>query len=198
MYDNDKDFTPQQSLQLIRSMIETTKHSISDSSHFFLLWGWAVIVGCLLQFVLMVIVDYKHHYFAWFVTPIALVIHFILVFREGKKERVTTFVSEANGYLWISLGCSFFILSLIFARIGWEYCFPFYILFYGVGTMVSGSLLQFRPLIIGGVFCFVFAGIAAYIPYHFQMLLTAFAILISYIIPGHMLRNRFRKLNPST
>jgi hypothetical protein len=195
MNDNDKDFSPKQSLQLIQSMIETTRHSIKDSSHFFLLWGWAVMLGCVLQYVLMVVFRYPHHYYAWFITPVALLIHIVFVIRQGKRQRVKTFVGEASAYLWISIGCSFMVLSFIFARIGWQYCFPFYILFYGVGTFVSGSLIQFKPLVIGGVCCFVFAAIAAYISYDHQMLLTALAILVSYIIPGHLLRNHFRKHN---
>ncbi len=141
----------------------------------------------------MVIVKYEHHYYAWFVTPVALIIHIILIIRSNKQEKVRSFISEANGYLWTALGFSFLVLSFIFARIGWQYCFPFYILFYGIGTAVSGAMLQFKPLVIGGVVCFNCAAVAAYLPYHIQMLLTAFAILVSYIIPGHLLRLHYQK-----
>lgn len=196
MNDNDKEFSPAQSLQLIQSMIETTKHAIKDSSHFFLLWGWAVMLGCILQYILMVVVEYPHHYLAWLITPVALLIHLVLVIRQARHEKVKTFVGEANAYLWISIGFSFMVLAFIFARIGWQYCFPFYILFYGLGTFVSGSLIRFRPLVVGGICCFFFAAIAAYIPYHLQMLLAAFAILVSYIIPGYLLRIHYRKHNP--
>ena len=191
----DKDFDPEESLAIIRTMIEATKASIKDSSHYFLLWGWATMIGCIIQYVLMNIVHYKHHYYAWFITLVALVIHFVFIIRDSKTESVKTYISQANSYLWMAIGFSFMVLAFIFSRIGWQYSFPFYILFYGLGTSVSGALLQFKPMVLGGASCFVFAAVAAYIPYDLQILLTAFAILVSYIIPGYLLRLRHRQVN---
>lgn len=193
MMPEQEKFDAQESLQLIRSMIETTKASITDSSHYFLLWGWATMVGCLIQFILMQVVHYSDHYVAWFITPVALLIHFVFLFKDNRERRVKTFIGQANGYLWMAIGFSFMVLAFIFSRIGWQYSFPFYILFYGIGTSVSGALLQFKPMVRGGIACFVFASVAAYLPYHLQILLTAVAILISYIIPGHLLRSQYLK-----
>jgi hypothetical protein len=193
MSTSDKDFTPQESLQLIRSMIETTKSSISDKSHFFLIWGYVTVAGCLLQYLLMVIVQYKHHYFAWFVTPVALLFHVVFVMKEKKQEKIKTFIGEANKQVWMALGFSYLILGFIFSKIGWQYSFPFYILLYGIGTYISGSLLNFKPLKIGGIFCLFLAALTPYLEYSLQILLMAFAILISYIIPGHLLRNQYQR-----
>lgn len=192
MNSNDNDFTPQESLRLIRSMIESTKSSISDSSHFFLLWGWATLIGCLLQFYLLVIVKYAHHYYAWFVTPIALLLHVIFILKDKRDKRVKTFIDEANRYVWVIIGFSYLVLGIVFSKIGWQYCFPFYILLYGIGTYISGSLLKFKPMKMGGAVCLVLVAIAPFLDYPLQMLLSAFAILISYIIPGHLLRNQYR------
>jgi hypothetical protein len=197
MEKSEKEFSPQESLRLIQSMIETTKSSISDSSHYFLLWGWAVFMGCVLQYILLAVVNYPHHYYAWFITPLALILHAFFIARDRKRERVKTFINDANNYLWTAIGLSFFVMSFIFSKIGWQYCFPFYILIYGIGTFVSGNLIRFKPLVIGGIVNLVLAIIAAYLPYNAQILMTAFAILVSYIIPGHMLRIYYRKTNLS-
>jgi len=45
MNNSNKNFLLRESLLLISSMIETTKHSISYSSRFFLLYGEATIVA---------------------------------------------------------------------------------------------------------------------------------------------------------
>ncbi|MEO6582948.1 MAG: hypothetical protein ABIO05_01415 [Ferruginibacter sp.] len=193
-----KGFDPEESLALIRSMIETTRASIKDSSHYFLLWGWATMIGCIVQFVLKNVVHYEHHYYAWFITPFALMIQFIFIANDRKTENIKTYIGQANGYLWLAIGFSFLVLAFIFSRIGWQYSFPFYILFYGLGTSVSGAFLQFKPMVIGGASCFVFAAVAAYIPYDLQILLTAFAILVSYIIPGYLLRLRHRHTKQNT
>lgn len=195
MNTSDKDFTPQESLQLIRSMIESTKHSISDKSHFFLIWGWATLAGCLIQYYLLVVVRYPHHYYAWFVTPVALLLHVIYLVKDKKREKVKTFIGEANGYVWIIIGFSYLVLGFVFTKIGWQYSFPFYIMLYGIGTYISGSLLKFKPMKFGGAVCLLLVALAPYLQYHLQILLAAFAILISYIIPGHLLRNQYRKSN---
>lgn len=189
----ENELSPLESLKLITQMIETTKNSISDRSHYFLLWGWAVVTGCLTQYYLKAIVNSPHHYYAWLVTPVAVVLHFIFVYRDKKKDHVKTFINEANGYLWTSIGLSFFALGFVFSKIGWQYCFPFYILFYAIGTFVSGSLIRFKPMITGGLLCFPLVVICVYQSYNYQMLITAFAIVISYIIPGYMLRYQYKK-----
>jgi hypothetical protein len=193
MNTSGKDLTPEESIRLIRSMIESTKTSISDKSHFFLLWGWATLIGCLMQYYLLAIVHYKHHYYAWFVTPVALLLHVILVFKYDRHEGVKTFITEANRYVWVIIGLSYLALAFVFVKIGWQYSFPFYILLYGIGTYISGSLLRFKPMQIGGAICLVLVALAPYLEYSLQILLSAFAILISYIIPGHLLRNQYRK-----
>ena len=166
---------------------------MSDSSHYYLLWGWATMIGCLFQYFLLVVVNYEHHYFAWFVTPVALLLHFIFIYRDHKKEKVKTFISDATGYLWMIIGFSYFALSFVFAKIGWQYCFPFYIMLYAIGTYISGSLINFKPMAYGGAACLVLVVITPYLQYEEQILSAAFAILISYIIPGHLLRNHYRK-----
>ncbi len=194
MKPNDKELSPEQSLRLITSMIESTKSSISDKSHFFLLWGYATIAGCLLQYYLLAIVHYPRHYYAWFVTPVALLVHVIFIYKYERNERVKTFISEANNYVWIIIGFSYMALAFVFSKIGWQYSFPFYILLYSIGTYISGSLLKFKPMKFGGAVCLVLVAVAPYLEYSLQILLAAFAILISYIIPGHLLRNQYRRI----
>lgn len=193
MKNNENDFSPEESIQLIRSMIEKTKHSISDKSHYFLLWGWAVFIGSLLQYYLKVIIDYPQHYYAWYITPVALLIFIFFLVRDNKKEKVKTFIDDASRYLWTGIGFSFMALGFIFSKMGWQYCYPIYILLYGIGTYVSGALIKFKPLLIGGVFCFPLAVIAAYVAYDIQIIILAFAVLVSYIIPGYLLRMRYQK-----
>ena len=49
--ENDRDnFSPEESLQVIQSMINQTRNSVVDNSFYFLLWGWLVRLGELLHF----------------------------------------------------------------------------------------------------------------------------------------------------
>lgn len=192
---DDKVLSPQESLQLISSMIESAKSSISDKSRFFLLWGWATFIGCLLQFYLLVVARSPHHYYAWFITLAAIVLHLFFMNRYRGETRVKTFISDATVYVWTAIGFSYIVLFVVFSKVGWQYCFPFYILLYGIGTYISGSLLKFMPMRLGGAACLFLVPITPFLDYPLQILISGLAILISYIIPGHLLRLRYRRIN---
>ncbi|MES2004609.1 MAG: hypothetical protein V4450_08810 [Bacteroidota bacterium] len=191
----EKELSPQESLALIGKMISKTKDSVADSSFYFLLWGWLVFGCCVSAFILKVYVQYPYHYMVWFLMPLGGIVSWIYGSRQAKTQRVISFVDEALDYLWIAVGLAFFALVIINVISGqsWQTAFTYYILLYAIGTLVSGSLLRFRPLMIGGVINFVLAVISIKLSYDYQLLIGAVAILISYIIPGHMLRAKYKK-----
>ncbi len=188
---NEENFSPEQSLQLIRSMIGKTKQDISDNGIYFLVWGWLIFVACIGQFVLKHIFDYEKHYLVWWVIVIGIIFSIYRSIREEKTRKVRTYISDSIKYLWIGMGITYFVLSMIISTIGWNSdVFPFFIMLYGLGTFISGSIIQFRPLVIGGCLAWALAIGAAWVPYDYQMLFAAAAILVSYIIPAYMLRLR--------
>jgi hypothetical protein len=187
----EENFSPQQSLQVIQAMIEKTKSNMRGNVFYFLLWGWISFAAILAQFLLKTVFHSDKHYLVWLVVIPAVVISTIHAARNKRKNRVRTYVGESMSYLWTGIGVSFFVLSLIISntREGWFNAYPFFILFYGLGTYVSGRILKFIPLVAGGIFNWLLACIAVFVPYDYTMLLAAAAILTSYIIPGYLLRS---------
>ncbi len=193
---SEEKFSPEQSLQLIQSMISKTKQDMSDNSIHFLVWGWITFIACAGQFVLKHILEYEKHYYVWSLIIVGIVFNIWYGIKEDKIRKTRTYVGDSMKYLWIGMGISYFVLSMILTKIGWHSSvFPFFILLYGLGTFVSGSILQFRPLKIGGIIAWVLAIGAAYVEYDYQMLFGAAAILISYIIPAYMLRSKNKNAN---
>jgi hypothetical protein len=193
MDDKENEFTPEQSLRLITSMIETTKNSINDNSIYFLLWGWGILVACAVQYYMKAILNNPNNGLAWLIIPVLLVVQIFLVMKRRRKEKVKTFINDASAYLWTAVGFSYLVVLFVFAKIGWEYCFPIYIVFYAIGTYVSGCLIKFKPLIIGGLICFPLAAVTAYLDLDYRIIMLGVAILVSYIIPGHLLRAKYKK-----
>ncbi len=188
---SEEKFSPEQSLQLIQSMISKTKQDMSDNSIYFLVWGWITFIACTGQFVLKHILNYEQHYQVWWIIAIGVAFSIYQGIKERNTQKVKTYVGDSVKYLWIGMGISYFVLSMILSKIGWDSAvFPFFIMLYGLGTFVSGSILQFRPLKIGGILAWALAIGAAYVEYDYQMLFGAAAILISYIIPAYMLRSK--------
>jgi hypothetical protein len=199
MEKNETELSPQESLQLIRSMINKTKDSVADDSFYFLLWGWLVFFCCISSYILKVYFNYQQYYYVFMTMPLGGVISAIYGARQSRKQKVKSFVDEALDYVWIALGLAFIALIFIDANSNrWQSAFTYYILLYAIGTFISGSLLRFRPLVVGGLINFVLAAVSARLSYDYQLLMGGLAILISYIIPGHLLRIRYKKQKTSS
>ena len=164
-----------------------------ESKPLFLLWGWG---GPLLDFRAIYILglfNYPKHYQIWWISAVCFIINCYYALNHSKKERVKTYVDENMGNLWAGLTISFVVLCVLFAKIGWQNCYPFFMLLYGTGTFISGKILKFTPLVVGGVASFLLAAISVWFNYDAQMLFAAAAILVSYIIPGHILQINYKK-----
>ena len=193
---HQENFSPEQSLQLIQSMISKTKQGMSDNSIYFLVWGWLTFFACTGQFVLKNIYNYEKHYLVWLVVIIGIIFSIYQGRKEEKRNRATTYIDDSIKYLWSGMAASFFVLGMILTRLGWDtVVFPFFIMLYGLGTYVSGSIIRFRPLIIGGIVAWALAIGSTFVNYDYQMLFGAAAILVSYIIPAYMLRSRKNTAN---
>lgn len=190
---NKEEFTPEQSLMVIHTMISRTRQNFSDNSIYFLVWGWLTFLACITQYLLKHVYHYEKHYMVWLVLVIGIVFSIYQGRREARTNKVKTYLDESMGHLWSGMAISFFVLGMILTKIGWTSAiFPFYIMLYGLGTFVSGCILRFRPLITGGIAAWVLAVASTFVHYDFQMLFGAVAILVSYIIPAYMLRRKMK------
>jgi hypothetical protein len=183
-----ENFSPEQSLRLIQAMIDKTKQDISGKAHYFLVWGWITFIACVGQFVLKHIVHYEKHYQVWFIIIVGIVYSIYMGIKEDRAERVKTHIGDSMKYLWTGMAITYMVLSVVLTKIGWETnVYPFFIILYALGTFVSGNILKFKPLIIGGILAWGLAIVAVFLEYDYQMLAAAGAILVSYIIPAYLL-----------
>ena len=196
MVTNQNNLTPKESLDLIRSMIDKTKDSVANDSFYFLLWGWLVFVCCISSFILLTYFQYPNHYLVWLLMPIGGIVSGIYGSRQAKIKRVKTFVNDALKYLWLALGLAFIVLVIVNAinHHSNNQMLTYYILLHAIGTFVSGKMLQFRPLVIGGLINFALVIVSIHFDNEYQLLIGGLAVLTSYIIPGHLLRIKSQKL----
>ena len=187
----EKQLSPEQSLKLITEMISKTRQHLSDNSIYFLVWGWLTFIAFIAQFILKHIINYEKHYLVWLVVIIGIIFSVYQGRRQERKPYASTYIDDSMKFVWAGMAVSFFVLSLIFSKMGWGFSvYPFFMLLYGLGTFVSGKILRFRPLETGGILAWVLAYSATYFSYDYQMLFGAAAILFSYIVPAHIMRGR--------
>jgi FtsH-binding integral membrane protein len=196
----EENFSPQQSLQLIQSMIDKAKNHFSENGHLYLLWGWVVFFCSVVHFVLLKFVQYEKHYLIWMLTWGAALYQMVYLAKRKKQERVKTYAEHITGYVWLTFVVSMFLMGFVLARGGnaghyYTLINPVFLALYGIPTFLSGIILQFRPLIIGGIVCWLLSVAGTFVPYEYQLLLLSTAMIVAWIIPGYILRSRFKKNN---
>lgn len=191
MENPDKTLTEQESLLLIGQMIQNAKRGVQENGVIFLIWGWLVLLASLLQYVMLYIFPSDYNALPW---PVLMILGGIITMvysaRQKKQQRVKTHVDTCLKYLWISFGVALFFVLAYMSKIGIEAAYPLILVVYGIGTFTSGGALQFKPLIIGGICCWILAGISVFVGFQGQLLLLSLAIVVAYIIPGHLLQAR--------
>src|SRR5215813_1417786 len=97
----DEKFTPQESIRLIQSMIDKTRQNMSDKSIYYLVWGWITFIACIGQFVLKHLLDYEQHYLVWWLVVPGVIFTVWYSAKQGKTQKVKSYVDESIKYLWI-------------------------------------------------------------------------------------------------
>lgn len=182
------------SMRLIQEMIHTAKQDLSNHSFDLLLWGWLVFAASLAHYGLLQMGYKGSAALAWPVLMgLGSVAAFIHGARRARQERVRTAQQDFMIYLWTGFGVLMLMLIGMGFVSGWSKSYPLIIALYGLGTFATGGALRFRPLIWGGAACWLLATVAFRVPFDTQLLLVAAAVLVAYIVPGHLLKNQYHR-----
>lgn len=180
--------TARESLDLIAAMIQQAKGNLRRNNFFFLFWGWVIVLADVGMYALQQI-GYEHPYAIWLITIPAWIFTFYKVHTRQKVERTTGHFDRISGYLWLSYGITTFILVFFGFKINWQIN-PIIIILSAIPTIVSGVILNFNPLIIGGITFWISGIISFLVPMEYQPLVGAAAIVCGYLVPGYLLKNR--------
>lgn len=189
-----QEFSTRDSLQLIERMINKAQNRFSENGHLYLLWGWVVLVCSITSFVAIYFYDNaKILMYVWMLTIPTVIYQMIYLARIKKNTAVRTYTDEINSYVWFVFVIMGFLVGIIVGRSGHPELFnPFVLMLYGMPTFLSGVILKFMPLRIGAICCWILSLVSVLIPYQFSFLLLAMAVITTWIVPGYLLRSRFK------
>lgn len=194
---DNKELNPQESLELIESMINRVKNRFSEDGFQYILWGWVVFGCAVMQFILLHFFKYERHYLAWNFIWIAVIIQTIYVWKRNKQKVVKTYTDEIIFFIWLSFLIMSFIYSYLIGEIAgndyYRHITPIMLASYGMPVFLSGIVLRFKPLIIGGIGCWILSPVSIYLNFEYRLLMPAVAMLIAWIIPGYMLSKKYKQ-----
>jgi hypothetical protein len=196
---DDNAFSGRESLQLIETMINKAKNQFNEDGHLYLLWGWVVLLCSISQFILLHYLKYERHYLVWLLTCFVVIYQVIYLLRKRRQETVKTYTDDIIGFVWITFVISMLLIGFILVKGGATKAYtiinPAFLALYGIPTLLSGVILRFTPLKVGGICCWVLSIAATFARYDVQLLFIAAAMLVAWIIPGYLLKAKSRKLN---
>lgn len=198
---NDNQMTEHESLAIIQEMINRSRTNFKGQSFYYLMWGW-LVVGALIVEAILFNRGSQLHPIVWPIMGIAGGIASAVYGRkQGEKAGHSTHIDRAMGYVWVAFIVYLFIVLALagtgkfgVASVGWNTAFVLIIGLYGLGTFISGGILKFKPLVLGGIGSFVLVALTVIYPplvatFNGALLMLAASIITSYLIPGYMLKN---------
>lgn len=195
----EKEFTHAESIALIESMINRATNRFNEDGFLYLLWGWVVLLCSVAEFILLRI-QYEKHYLVWFVTWLAVIYQIFFLRKKRRRQTVRTYTDDIIKYVWITfviiMGLMGFLIGTAQGHDFYKMIDPLFLAIYGMPTFLSGIILRFKPLILGGISCWLLSVLSVIIPTEFQILLVAAAMIVAWIIPGYLLRIKHKQSNP--
>src|SRR5690349_6070309 len=149
MENKDENLSAHQSLDLIASMIRQAKGNVQKSSFYFLLWGWTIVIANLGVYIMLEFTTYKNPFIVFSITIPSAIISAIYGANQRKKVAAPTVLDSIYKWLWIGIAINCFIMAVFGGKTNWQIN-PVIITMCAVPTFISGIMLRFKPLVIGG------------------------------------------------
>ena len=189
MENEEKMMTGEESLRIITDMINKTKVDINQGSFHLLFWGWLLTFCGLSAWLLGKFTSYEHPYYVWMLVIPGALVSMIYGFVNGRKSNVHTYASTLYMWTWIGFLIAAVVLFIVQAKDMLSFVSSI-LLLAGLPTFISGFIIKFKPLIFGGICFWIVALLVHFAGPGLAQLGTPIAMLIGYIIPGYMLKNK--------
>ncbi len=210
----EKTFDQQESLKLITEMIGKVKNSYHDKGIGPILWG-SVITICSLVTFFRIQYNFELPFDIWLLTLVAIVPQIVITSREKKSRKVRSYNDDSMDYVWMCFGMAIFLLIHINYHLGnvigtvlsdyrtlggklpdfnyFSYSTSMFLLLYGMPTIITGGIMKFKPMLLGGILCWICCIISVYTNIKVDLLLTALSATGAWLIPGIILWIRYKK-----
>ncbi|MCD4693643.1 MAG: hypothetical protein K8R79_12065 [Calditrichales bacterium] len=186
--------TPEESFDLIQKHISNFKMNYKDNAKLFLLWGWIMSLASFSHFVITKILINKEAYELMLSFSIGNWIVFVFIgfiieyfMDRNKDKKVFSHLDSFSNVLWKVTGASIPITIFLCIKLQIPPP-PFFLLIMGTTTTITGLLIKFKPVIIGGIAFFLFSIASTFVPNENTLLIMGAAIICCYLVPGYFLK----------
>lgn len=191
---NPQVFDEAQSLKVIQEMIQMAQNKMRNDGILLIVWGYAASLPALIRFFKEILfLPNRVMFFLKFVDLLLplLALAFTIYYILKERKKVTTYIGVSLRYVWISLFGFMVLTNLILHNVTHEVNFtlqhPLFMVLTAFAILVTGVILRYKPIIIGGVAFGILAYFASLLTLHDQLFLDGIGWFLALAIPGHIL-----------
>ncbi len=210
----EKKLTKKESLDLIAMMINKAKDTCHDTGLAAIMWG-SVIAICSLIRLSEIHFNFKLPFDIYLLTFAAVIPQIYFSVKEKKARKVKAYGDVFFDNMWMAFGICIFLMIYItnsvysefkpmaeeYSKLTghsapfrfYEFSSAFFLLLYGLPTFVTGISMKFRPMLLGGLLCWICCLITIYTPVKIDLILTALSSVFAWLIPGIIMEKDYRK-----
>ncbi len=210
----NKKLTEKESLELIAQMINKAKNSYHSTGIGSMMWG-AVVAVCALVKLSEIHFGYRLPFDIYLLTLVAIIPQIFITIKEKKEQKVKSYDDIYMNYLWLGFGITIFLLIHVVNNVfnEWgpvageykvltghssafhfsEYIAALFLILYGMPTFVTGAACKFKPMLWGGLLCWLCSVITVYTFVKVDLLLTAISAIFAWFIPGILMEREYQK-----
>jgi hypothetical protein len=218
----EKELTEQESLRLITEMIHKVKSSFHESGASAILWGSVVAIAGFTSFAER-FWNFSIGFDIWLLVLAAFIPQLIISIKESKHKKAVGLEQTAMDAIWTVYGISIFMLTFylnvapgVSERMmngdGQELvlrdlktgvishhepavvsAYSLLLLLYAMPTLATGIARKFKPMLVGGILCYIYFIISCFTSSTYDLLLNGLAGITCWLIPGFVLRDRYLK-----
>ena len=211
--EQEKKLSEQESLALITQMINRAKEAYYSTGLDAIMWG-CVIAICSLVRLSEVHFGYKLPFDIYLLTIVAIIPQIFISIKEKRERKIKSYDDPYLDYIWLGFGICIFLLIYISNNIfgewgSWaneyknitgksatfrfsEYVAPLFLMLYGLPTFITGAACKFKPMLWGGIFCWICCIVAIYTSIKIDLLLTSASAALAWLIPGIIMEKEYR------
>jgi hypothetical protein len=222
MTNSGDEFSEKESLVLITQMINKARNAFYDTGIAAIMWGAVITVIALVKLAELQF-NFQLPFDIFWLSFFAIIPQVYITIKEKRSRTARSYDNVATDYIWLAFGICIFLLIFInasvfsgvrelrgeYARLSGtqsdfhfsNYVLSYFLMLYGLPTFITGAMCRFKPMLWGGILCWVCSIIAIYTSMRVDLLLMAISSFFAWFVPGIILQQQYSKaklkLNPA-
>jgi len=189
----------QESLEVIRKMIEETKKAVAYSGEIYIVWGVITLLAILGTYILVFFRLYQYISIDWIgLMSLGCAYSIYQGVTQKRKAKITSFSTKAMGYTWFGCGVTLMILAFVapLAGVYSGQMVPAVVaVVIGCGYFITAQLCHWKLLSWSSLLWWGGGVVMMFLRTEYSLLVFAFLIILGYLIPGFILRANYKKQN---